>query len=187
MFDIKVCELDTADFHRKDWGATHTVSLIDPKAESSIVKSDDRLVLALSDVNMVNASRTPPRPGHVAKVFEFTKDLQPTDRVLVHCHAGVSRSTAMAIGILCQHGMRPADALKRVQSVRPQLWPNTLIIGYIDEILDLKGELLSVVGEWLAKEEKTMLWMPGVENSEEEKQAHVDDMQSIMDKLKGLM
>lgn len=186
MFEIKVCELDTAEYHRQDWGATRVVSLVDPKAVDRIPVREDRIIIGMSDVNLVNASRTPPRPGQVLEVLEFTKNLQPTDRVLVHCHAGVSRSTAMAIGILCQHGMTPAAALAHVRSIRPQLWPNTLIIGYLDDILGLKGELLTVVGEWLAKEEKTMLWMPGVESSEEEKQLNVDHMQSIMDKLKGL-
>jgi predicted protein tyrosine phosphatase len=186
MFEIKVSELDTADFHHNNWPATRVVSLVDPKAEANIRTHADRLIVAMSDVNLVNASRTPPRPGQIREILEFTKNLTDEDRVLVHCHAGVSRSTAMAIGILCQHGMSPSAALKHVQGIRPQLWPNTLIIGYIDEILDLKGELLRVVGDWLREEEKTMLWMPGVESSEEEKQANVDHMQSIMDKLKGL-
>lgn len=185
MFEIKVCELCYADYHFPSW-ATHCVSLVDPKTLPDIKTHPNRHIVGMSDVNLVNASRTPPRPGQIRDVFEFTKNLTDTDRVLVHCHAGVSRSTAMAIGILCQHGMAPEQALKHIQGVRPQLWPNTLIIGYIDEILGLNGELLRVVGDWLRHEEKTMLWMPGVESSEEEKQANVDHMQSIMDKLKGL-
>ena len=41
----------------------------------------------------------PPRPEDVARIFEFL-DRHPGEPVLVHCFAGLSRSTAVALAII---------------------------------------------------------------------------------------
>jgi predicted protein tyrosine phosphatase len=78
-------------------------------------------------------------------VLEHTKDLNDRDRLLVHCHAGKSRSPAMAIGILIQSGLSPTEAIDQVKIVRPELIPNRLIVRLIDEVLLLDGSLVSIV------------------------------------------
>jgi predicted protein tyrosine phosphatase len=186
MFEIKVCELDLADFHHTDWGATRMVSLLDEKMRGKVADRADRLVLHFSDVNMPNASRTPPMKIHVERVLEFTKDLTDADKLIVHCHAGVSRSTAMMIAILCQHGVEPKQAIQQVQAVRPQLWPNTLVTLYADEVLGLGGELIREVGEWLEREKGTLMFMPGHVTEQQDVDANINVMQNIMDRLKGL-
>lgn len=86
-----------------------------------------------------------PTRDHVREVLKHTAGLAAGDRLLVHCHAGKSRSPAMAIGILVQSGMTPEEAYQQVKQVRPELIPNRLMIQYIDEALGLGGKLISVV------------------------------------------
>lgn len=62
-------------------------------------------------------------------------------KAIVHCHAGISRSTAMAIGILVYNGMSIDDAIDDITTQRPGLCPNPVISGYCDDIMNLKGEL----------------------------------------------
>lgn len=186
MFEIKVCELAYADYHRTDWQATHMVSLLDEKMRGKVDLRDDRLVLHFSDVNAPNASRTPPMKVHVEQVLAFTKNLTDADKLIVHCHAGVSRSTAMMIAILCQHGDTPEQAIARVQAVRPQLWPNTLVTLYADEVLGMGGALMQAVAAWLEKEKGTLMFMPGNVTEQQDIDANINVMQNIMDRLKGL-
>jgi predicted protein tyrosine phosphatase len=86
-----------------------------------------------------------PLPRDVKRILDFTSQLPARARVLVHCRAGVSRSTAIAYAILCQHsppGMEMENLL-HVQSLRDLVMPNRLIVKFADKILKRKGEMLS--------------------------------------------
>lgn len=60
-------------------------------------------------------------------------------RILVHCAAGMSRSTASAIGICTLAGMTGPDAWAHVRRSRPDLdrhfIPNPLLLRHFDELL----------------------------------------------------
>jgi predicted protein tyrosine phosphatase len=66
---------------------------------------------------------------------------------LIHCHAGVSRSTAAAALILAQAGPdRPARAVfDLVSSIRPRAWPNLRILELGDALLGRDGEIVAAV------------------------------------------
>jgi predicted protein tyrosine phosphatase len=85
-----------------------------------------------------------PRLQDVKRILDFTSDLPARPKVLVHCRAGVSRSTATAYAILCQHTTpgTEMDNLLHVQSLRDLLMPNRLIIQHADKILKREGAML---------------------------------------------
>ena len=68
--------------------------------------------------------------------------------LLVHCRAGVSRSTAAAALILMQANPEwPASAaLDAVAAIRPRAWPNLLILEFGDALLGRNGELATAAG-----------------------------------------
>jgi predicted protein tyrosine phosphatase len=81
----------------------------------------------------------------VKRILDFTSQLSERAKVLVHCRAGVSRSTAIAYAILCQHsplGME-IENLHHVQSLRDLVMPNRLIVKFADKVLKRKGGMLS--------------------------------------------
>ena len=99
-------------------------------------KCKNHLILHFEDYDKRWAhSGAAPKLEHVQKIVDFAKDIGPDDKVLVNCHAGVSRSVATAIGILVQHGMDPVDAILHCKEIRPQMWPNDLITSYFSEVL----------------------------------------------------
>jgi predicted protein tyrosine phosphatase len=63
----------------------------------------------------------------------------------VHCHQGISRSTAASIGVLLQHGMTAQNAYNHVAKLRDILLPNGLIIRMLDEKFGLNGELVDLI------------------------------------------
>ncbi len=145
MFQILVTSFNEAENFIEEKWPTRIISLIDNERVVNLL-GPHHLHLKFNDVsstNMVN----PPLPEHLVQVLEFTKDLTDSDKVLVHCLAGISRSTAMAIAILIQHGMNYRDAYFHIAAVRPQLMPNHLITFYTDDYFNLNGELIALVKE----------------------------------------
>jgi hypothetical protein len=62
--------------------------------------------------------------------------------LLVHCRAGVSRSTAAALILMQANPEWPASAaLDAVAAIRPRVWPNLLILEFGDALLGRNGEI----------------------------------------------
>jgi predicted protein tyrosine phosphatase len=93
----------------------------------------------------------------VERLLEFTRDIPEGARLLVHCRAGKSRSTALAMGIAMQHGMTAQQAFSTVQEIRPVLIPNRRIVDLIDEILDRDDKLTPIVAAYYER-----LIIPGI-------------------------
>lgn len=65
--------------------------------------------------------------------------------LLVHCHEGISRSSAIAIAIYINLGCDPSEAVERVTHLRPQAVPNVEVIRQTDRLLDMNGKLYDEV------------------------------------------
>lgn len=89
---------------------------------------------------------------NVEQILNFSKTFTDDDNVLIHCHAGISRSTAIAILVLVQHGMSIEDAFDHVYEIRDCMSPNSLLIEFGDCLLDCDGELAHHYYEWIDKE-----------------------------------
>ena len=63
--------------------------------------------------------------------------------LLVHCHAGISRSTAAMATLLARHTpVGEEDGIfQRIREIRPIAWPNSRMIGFADDILGRGGRL----------------------------------------------
>jgi predicted protein tyrosine phosphatase len=87
--------------------------------------------------------------NHVADLLAFGRGLleEPRDgaHLLVHCHAGVSRSTASMALVLAQALPDvPADRIfEEVLRIRRQAWPNLRILEIGDAMLGRRGELVA--------------------------------------------
>jgi predicted protein tyrosine phosphatase len=87
-------------------------------------------------------------PADILQVIDFTQAMRACGGdVLIHCFAGVSRSTAVALivyAVLLGVG-KEEEALAYVLKARPQAEPNPWIVELADEALGRKGKLLQVV------------------------------------------
>jgi predicted protein tyrosine phosphatase len=66
--------------------------------------------------------------------------------MFVHCYAGISRSTAAALAILCQ--FNPGRELEAAQALRraaPHAKPNRRIIAIADHLMGLDSRLQDAV------------------------------------------
>ncbi len=66
--------------------------------------------------------------------------------LLIHCHAGVSRSTAMAACLLAQfHPGGEEEAFRQLARLRPWSWPNSRMIVFADGLLGRQGRLIAAM------------------------------------------
>jgi predicted protein tyrosine phosphatase len=156
MFELKITNLTEALRLSQEW-ATHTVSLIDPDYSLEVPQRGQNSVLRrylFHDISFPASEWMPWADGlelklatmeQIEDILEFTASLQSSDKLLVHCHAGISRSTAVACGVLCQHGLMPNLAVRYVLSIRPQAYPNSHIITLFDQVLGLEGKLIKAL------------------------------------------
>lgn len=182
MFELKITGLYEAGLWVKNGWATHCVSMVDPSVEIPFT-CKNHLVLHLHDVeSQLRNEWVLGSEEHIDAILEFTKCLKDTDRLLVHCHQGISRSTSAAIGIMIQHGMDATGAYRYVESIRDILLPNGLITKMIDDRFGLNGELYHlVISERKAKMQRRMDRAVDSNNHD-----NVVEMKSILEKLKNL-
>ena len=69
---------------------------------------------------------------------------EPVEQLLIHCHAGVSRSTAAAAILMAQSNPgREPDMFAELERVRPRSWPNALMLRMADALLERDGALVA--------------------------------------------
>jgi len=77
--------------------------------------------------------------------------LTQDSKLLVHCVLGVSRSTAVAMGLEASLGLDPSVAWQRVYQARPVAWPSIALMGCFDDLLGFGGNLTEValrIDQW---------------------------------------
>ncbi len=89
----------------------------------------------------------PPSKADMARIIQFceqiNKEGQDGDLILIHCHAGISRSTASMytlLNVLTGAGCE-AELLNYLYEIRPEACPNSLMVEYADALLNRKGAM----------------------------------------------
>ncbi|GGC84350.1 tyrosine phosphatase family protein [Chelatococcus reniformis] len=145
-----VCGIDELpDFRGKS--VTHVLSILDPERDDPDAFGDygqhRRLTLRFHDIIDPAPGMILPQRKDVEALLTFGEgiDLVPekSDHLLVHCHMGVSRSTAAMTTLLLQDHPQADEGtiLARILRVRPQMWPNSRMIAFADELLGRGGRL----------------------------------------------
>lgn len=148
-----ICGLDELDA-LGGAGVTHLLSILDPDwpepASFNASPPRRKLTLRFHDVILPLPGMTMPTRDDMAALLEFGRSLPDSEpaHLLVHCHMGISRSTAAMVAVMAQaHPHADEDAVAaQVESVRAKAWPNSLMIRHADILLGRQGRLVAAVG-----------------------------------------
>jgi predicted protein tyrosine phosphatase len=153
---LTICGIDELPEHGPR-AVTHVLSLLDPSwpdlAGFQGYGKHSRTTLRFHDVIDPVPGLTLPTIEHVGEILAFGSGIAAETgdaaarHLLVHCHMGISRSTAAMVSLLAQIDPQESEdrLFERVRQIRPQAWPNSLMIGYADDILGREGRLVAAL------------------------------------------
>lgn len=148
---LTVCGLEELEGHR-DSRISHILSILDPATPDPEAfgawDRHHRTTLRFHDIIEPMDGMILPAREHVEEIVAFGEEIVEDveegrdGHLLIHCHMGISRSTAaMTMMLAAAHPGEDGDALvARLTAIRPQAWPNSLMMGFADEILG-RGDL----------------------------------------------
>lgn len=154
--NIRVSSLLHAPRLARGW-AQQVVSLLDPDIRQSDIPRAAEFGITESNHHArfmfdCEGQATPGSPT-LAAVVQILNFARPNTRILVHCHAGMSRSPSIAIGLLIARGVSARDAIRQVLSQNlydnegSYMEPNELLLRHLDNRLGQGGTLVAMCRE----------------------------------------
>ena len=150
--NIRVSSLLLAPRMAQGW-AEQVISLLDPDIASADIPHgmpcNEHHTEYMYDCE---PQRMPGAPSYAA-VVRILNFARPNTRILVHCHAGMSRSPSIAMGLLIARGMPAREAIRFVFSQNlydnegSYMEPNELLLRHLDRRLGQGGSLMAMCRE----------------------------------------
>jgi predicted protein tyrosine phosphatase len=147
---IHVCSLARLHETVEDSGARHVVSLIGDEARierPSRIAPENHLWLRLHDISAPLDGHIIPEEQHVADLLDFVRRWDRRAPLVVHCFAGISRSTASAYVSVC--ALNPhrdeASVAQALRRASPTATPNSRIVALADDLLGRRGRMRAAI------------------------------------------
>lgn len=134
------------------------VSLLDPDTPvTKPVSVSHHLHLKMRDIRDPK-DPSAPNPRMIEKLLDFDRQAGVDDFTLVHCFAGISRSTAAALVLVClRYGTRELpNAVDWLWKTRPEVCPNMLLLSVGDLVLGT-GQSLQRAGKVLRQRQDDLM------------------------------
>lgn len=147
---IWVTPLSGLDRTLQTSGARHLLSLLSVGAEFSRpegLAAEQCLHLSMHDIAETREGLVAPSSDHVARILDFGLKWQRQTPLLIHCFAGISRSTAAAYVIAA--ALRPdrdeEELAIKLRESAPSATPNPLIVAHADALLGRNGRMSAAI------------------------------------------
>jgi predicted protein tyrosine phosphatase len=147
---IHVCSLARLHETVEETGALHVVSLIGDEASVErprTIIAENHLWLRLHDISSPLDGYVMPDERHVADLLSFVRRWDRSAPLVVHCYAGISRSTASAFASVCAlNPHRDEDNIAQALRVAsPTATPNIRIVSLADRLLGRGGRMVAAI------------------------------------------
>jgi predicted protein tyrosine phosphatase len=150
MPHIVVCPLSQVPTSVSAHRASHLVTLIKDGTRVERPRSiaaDRHLLLTFDDIVEPIEGMVPPAEGHAEALLSFVSQWDRKQPIVVHCFAGISRSTAAAFIMLC--ALRPEkgedEIALRLRLASPSATPNIRLVGFADRLLEREGRMIAAI------------------------------------------
>ncbi|MCB1501475.1 MAG: tyrosine phosphatase family protein [Bauldia sp.] len=149
---VYVCPLSRIAETVAKSNASHLVSLINdgtPVMRPQSIPEANHLFLGINDIVDPMDGMVLPGHNHVEQLIAFVGGWEADRPIVVHCFAGISRSTAAAFITLC--ALKPerdeADIARRMRAASRHALPNSRLVAVGDDILGRNGRMVDAVRE----------------------------------------
>ena len=149
---IHVCSLARLHDTVRDSGARHVVTLIKDISlvhRPATVAAENHLLLDMDDINEHIEGYVLPGEAHVGDLLRFVRAWPRAAPLVVHCYAGISRSTAGAFVTACALNPNRDEATiaRAIRDASPTATPNRRIIALADRMLGRNGRMVMAIEE----------------------------------------
>jgi predicted protein tyrosine phosphatase len=147
---IHVCSLARLHETVDSIGARHIVTLMrntDQVVRPEVVKRENHLILNMDDISTPLDGYELPAESHVMRLIEFVSGWNRAAPMVVHCYAGISRSTAAAFTAAC--ALNPDRSEEEIaltlRRLSPTASPNARIVALADQVLGRRGRMVRAI------------------------------------------
>lgn len=147
---IHVCSLARLHQTVEETGARHVITLLrdhDLVVRPQSIAPENHLILDMDDITQDIEGYTAPCDSHVRELIDFVQNWDRASPIVVHCYAGISRSTAGAFVTACT--LNPArDELEIAWQIRRAsrtAKPNVRIVSLADTLLGRGGRMVRAI------------------------------------------
>ncbi len=149
---IHVCSLSRLHETVEATGARHVVTLlkdVELVQRPCGIRSENHLILGMDDITGPLDGYVAPAHEHVAKLIDFVRGWDRAAPLVMHCYAGISRSTAGAYVAACALNPRRDERAiaRKLRLASPTATPNFRIVALGDRALGRGGRMTSAIEE----------------------------------------
>src|SRR6201989_460852 len=149
---IHVCSLAALPETVRVTGASHVLTVmanVEQVARPVSVLPANHLKVSMDDITEEMDGFVAPSETHIDQVLNFVRGWDRSAPLVVHCYAGISRSTASAFAAVC--ALNPhrdeASIARQIRAASPIASPNRLIVSLADKALGRDGRMLRALDE----------------------------------------
>ena len=149
---LHVCSLAHLPGTVQATGASHVITVMADVRQVQrppSIRESNHLVISMDDIIEEAEGFTAPAREHVERVLDFGRGWDRAAPMVIHCYAGISRSTASAFAVACalNPNRSELEIAQRIRSASPFAHPNRLIVSHADRLLSRDGRMLRALDE----------------------------------------
>ena len=138
--------LDTVTTKLQSFDLLTLLSPDHPETDWSALACERHVQLAFHDIIEPMPGLTPPDRDLMQAVLEFGRNTGPQRALLIHCWAGISRSSAAAFAIACDRNPGfERDIAIELRGRAPFATPNRLMVRLADDLLQRNGRMAEAI------------------------------------------
>jgi predicted protein tyrosine phosphatase len=146
---IIVCPLALLEETVRSSGARHVVTLLAdgvPPTPAGIEQTN-HLVIDVDDISEPLEDHLLPELHHIERLLDFARGWDRSTPMVIHCFAGISRSTAAAFAAACAHAPErdEAEIARMLRAASPSATPNRRIVALADLLLGREGRMIAAI------------------------------------------
>lgn len=147
---IHVCSLARLHETVLSTGALHIVTMLkdpDRMQRPRHVPAKNHLVLSMDDIIEPLDGYTPPNEEHITRLIGFLENWDRKTPIVMHCLAGISRSTAGAFVAACAlNPLRSEAAIAQtMREASPTAMPNARLVKLADKMFSRHGRMIGAI------------------------------------------
>lgn len=147
---IYVCSLAALPATVATTGARHILTVmgdVSRVTRPESVLEANHLMIRMDDITEQADGFVAPCVDHIERALAFVRGWDRTAPLVIHCYAGISRSTASAFMAACAlNPHRDETAIARqMRAASPTAYPNRLIVELADRTLGRNGRMVQAL------------------------------------------